>query len=132
MGLDALRQGRWRQGGLRGADELVLGRRSTQLPHRRRAGAGAPFWLHMGGGGSGSGYSSFGGGDVEALHDSLPFDVIGDQGGFFHERCGVGTSCQVFGILMRWILCSEEYAPGIGVWRVGLSPRHGLGCLQIS
>lgn len=28
MGLDALRQGRWRQGGLRGADELVLGRRS--------------------------------------------------------------------------------------------------------
>ena len=48
MGLDALRQGRWRQGGLRGADELVLGRRSTQLPHRRRAVAGAPFWLHLG------------------------------------------------------------------------------------
>jgi hypothetical protein len=30
--------------------------------------------------------------DVEARHAGLPFDVITDPNGFFHENCGVGNS----------------------------------------
>jgi hypothetical protein len=30
--------------------------------------------------------------EVEARHHSLPFDVIGDPDGFFHEHCGVSSS----------------------------------------
>jgi hypothetical protein len=44
------------------------------------------------GGDSGSRRSSFCGQRREARHADLPFDVITDPNGFFHEHCGVGTS----------------------------------------